>query len=53
MENPASGGGTVAKHASRVNVGCATASQNYRKMSDGERMVATIAGAEGKRLMYE
>lgn len=25
---------------------------NYRKVSDGERMVAAIEGAEGKRLMY-
>lgn len=25
---------------------------NYRKVSDGERMVAALKGAEGKRLMY-
>lgn len=25
---------------------------NYRKVSDGERMIAAIEGAEGKRLMY-
>jgi transposase-like protein len=26
---------------------------NYRKVTDGERMVAAIKGAEGKRLMYK
>ena len=25
---------------------------NHRQMSDGERMVAAIKGAEGRRLMY-
>jgi len=26
---------------------------DHRKVSDGERMVAAIEGAEGKRLMYK
>jgi hypothetical protein len=41
--------------AGSTPIGIATSSRfrwDHRKVNDGERMVAAIRGAEGKRLMY-